>query len=83
MTTSSTVRAGEQSTVRITCRVCDKAFEFTVNTDDAYNFRSGRYHIQDCFPYLTDGERELFITQTCEKCFEEIFADEKGDADNG
>jgi hypothetical protein len=34
-------------------------------------------HAQDVFPYLTDGERELLISNTCDKCFEEMFPEEE------
>ena len=31
------------------------------------------YKIQDAMPGLTPAERELLISATCEKCFDEMF----------
>jgi hypothetical protein len=34
---------------------------------------SGSLPIQDAMPYLTDGERELFLSYTCNDCFNNLF----------
>ena len=57
------------------CRCCNKTYTLEVEEDDAieYMFSNSRRYIQDIFPYLTPGERELLISGTCETCFHEMF----------
>lgn len=63
-------------TLVIKCRLCGKLFEITVNTDDWLDFKFGRGHIQDIFPYLTAAERELILSNTCDDCFTKLFSEE-------
>lgn len=57
------------------CRCCNKTYTLEVEEDDAieYMFSDSRRYIQDIFPYLTPGERELLISGICETCFHEMF----------
>jgi len=51
---------------------CGEQQEITVNGPDLWQFRQGA-HIQNAFPYLTDGEREFLMSGTCDKCWDKMF----------
>lgn len=53
-----------------TCISCDTEHEIEVRYKDYIAWRDGAL-IQNVMPYLTAGQRELLISQTCEKCFME------------
>lgn len=55
------------------CTQCGNKIEVSVRNEDLAKWKSGKHHVQDCFPYLTPGERELFITGICDDCFKDIF----------
>lgn len=52
-----------------TCRLCKKKYMVEVNIEDYYRLLIGDGNIQDIFPYLSSGERELMISGTCGECF--------------
>ena len=59
--------------ITITCQRC--LVEQPMIEIDHWNlvrWRDG-YKIQDAMPDLTPGQRELIISGTCEKCFDEMF----------
>jgi hypothetical protein len=59
--------------ITITCQRCNK--EQPMIEIDHWNlvrWRDG-FKIQDAMPDLTPGQRELIISGTCEKCFDEMF----------
>ena len=61
-------------TVEVKCYQCGETFELKVAFDDWQEYVSDvRRHIQDIFPYLTSAERELLISNTCEKCWNDMF----------
>ena len=61
--------------IKVTCRVCKKEYTLRVRFEDYIKFDSpNRPHIQDIFPYLTSAERELLISQTCDECWQKMFA---------
>ena len=59
----------------VKCHCCGDEFTLEVKEEDfmEYMFSSPRRHIQDIFPYLKPSERELLISNTCDKCFHEMF----------
>ena len=65
----------EMRKLSVRCYRCNKTYTLEVKEDDAieYMFSNSRRYIQDIFPYLTPGERELLISGTCETCFHEMF----------
>jgi ribosomal protein L40E len=69
-------------TIQIKCRECGKVVQLRVNKHD-YDEWCNRFgsenprHIQDIFPYLTAGEREMFLTQICDDCYTKIFGFEE------
>ncbi len=57
------------------CRECGSIQQMLVNINDMRRWDSQGLYIQDAMPYLTVGEREFFISETCEPCFYKMFAD--------
>ena len=61
--------------LHIICAECDKPYELSVNPDDYMAWRIGqgsKRFVQNAFPYLSDGERELLLSQMCGSCFDII-----------
>ncbi len=54
------------------CRRCGKFQTLLVNLDDMNAWNSRKALIQDAMPYLSAGEREFLISETCEECFDEL-----------
>lgn len=55
-----------------TCRWCRKSFIFEAPLKGVEMYRSGRVKIQDAFPTLTADQRELLISHTCPKCWDNM-----------
>jgi len=51
---------------------CDHHEKILVNEADYNAWHNGKL-IQDAFPYLTAGQRELMISNTCDACWQEFF----------
>lgn len=62
----------------VTCHMCNTDHEIKVDPFDYERWQQGEL-IQNVMPYLTAGERELLISQTCDPCFKKLF--EGGDDD--
>ena len=55
--------------------MCGKTYAVYVTAESFEEFSSpNRRHIQDIFPYLNADERELLISNTCAKCWDDMFA---------
>jgi hypothetical protein len=63
------------------CVTCHEVFHFEVNTPDWEKYNSGE-PIQNCFPYLTADDRELFISGLCGSCFDKLFSFDEDDGDD-
>lgn len=57
---------------------CGERYTFNIDPEDYYAFRNGTF-AQDAFPYLSAGERELMVSQTCDSCFNKMFPPEEED----
>lgn len=56
------------------CRECQETIGLVVKSADLRVYQGDvRRHIQDIFPYLDNGDRELFITGICGGCYRKIF----------
>ena len=65
----------EQKTdIRATCLRCGETTVIKANVSDVVAWQNGEL-IQDVLSYLSEDERELLISKTCGKCFEEMFPD--------
>ena len=65
----------EMRKISIKCRCCEERYTLEVKEDDAieFMFSTSRRYVQDIFPYLSPGDRELLISNTCNKCFHKMF----------
>lgn len=61
----------------VTCEHCKTQYSFEVPTGQFFRWVRGDGLIQDLLPELTDGQRELMISRTCDKCWNEIFETQK------
>lgn len=57
------------------CNHCDYAENISVHEADYIAWHNGKF-AQDCFPYLTAGQRELMISNTCDDCWNRFFPNE-------
>lgn len=57
----------------IKCEHCGNAYKLMIYPSDIEKFKSGQYNIQEVFPYLTPGERELIMSGICGSCFDQLF----------
>lgn len=69
------------TTITVTCRMCYKSINITLDKEQYQAWRKARtlrtpgpeWLIQNMLPNLTSGERELLISGVCEPCFDELF----------
>ena len=59
-------------TATVKCRSCKDSYAIEVREAHLVAWQSGML-IQNAMPYLTADERELLISQTCNKCFADMF----------
>jgi hypothetical protein len=62
----------QKQTLVARCRICSDKTELQVCPDDLKSWENNNVHIQDALPYLNAAERELILTGTCGKCFDEM-----------
>lgn len=59
----------------VRCWHCNVVYVMMVNKENLLDWIAGSGYIQNILPYLTAGERELLISQTCSDCFDKMFPD--------
>lgn len=59
-----------------TCVMCNNTYKLEVKTNDLHAYMRGK-NIQDAFPYLSAGDRELIISGICNTCFEKLMVDDE------
>jgi hypothetical protein len=57
----------------IQCCMCGRLFSIMYNIEHMTAWLCGSGYIQDIMPYLTSGERELFLSSTCSDCFDKLY----------
>ena len=62
----------EDLTLELECKYCGYTDKVYVDEPD-YNAWHNGEPIQDCFPHLTAGERELMLSGTCDTCWKKFF----------
>lgn len=70
------------STAEVRCAMCGTLYAIMYNRKDMVDWLSGQGFIQDLMPYLSDAERELFISRTCGDCFDKLFPAPIDNAEN-
>lgn len=64
------------------CNSCGGLKTLTVPTMAYEKWKAGEGYVQDLFPMLSAGDRELLISGTCEPCFDAMFLDPDEDVDD-
>lgn len=59
--------------VDFVCTICRKTVTVTVEAEDLERWKRREANIQDIFPYLSGGERELFLSRICPECYDDLF----------
>jgi len=62
----------EQQMISRHCNECDRDIPLVVQLEDLEKYNNGAF-VQDAFPYLNAGDRELIISGTCSECFDKMF----------
>ena len=57
----------------IVCKSCGQEYNILANQKDVLDWMEGHKYIQDALAYLSSAERELFISQTCNTCWTEMY----------
>ena len=68
--------------INIQCRHCNKVFTLDVDAKKYVLYRNGVIKAQDAFGHLKAAERELFISNTCGECWDEMFKDIEEEEDD-
>lgn len=61
-----------KATIEAKCDMCGKVHTIKTTYEDIKAYQDGAL-VQDVFPYLSPGERELIISGTCGECFDNLF----------
>jgi hypothetical protein len=64
----------KMSSYVLECFYCNREKSVEADAHDVEAWRTGEL-IQVAMPYLTAGERELFISGTCDNCWEKMFGE--------
>lgn len=67
------VADNRDSIIDVKCFNCSTSYVVIVNRYDMIKWLSGELPIQEALSYLSKNERELLLTNTCGKCFDEMF----------
>jgi hypothetical protein len=60
----------------VKCWNCGMDYAVIINKEDLLDWAVGEGSIQDIFHYLTAGERELLLSNTCGNCFDALYGAE-------
>jgi len=58
------------------CPFCGKGSQVTIPSQGLWDWEHGKF-VQDAMPDLTPAEREIVMTGTHQKCFDDAFADDE------
>ena len=59
--------------ISVKCPICGQFQTLYVEKDDYLTWMSKNTHVQDTFSYLTPSQREILISGTCPKCWDNLF----------
>ncbi len=59
--------------IPVTCSYCNELHKVYCKEEDYNNWKDGAGFIQDIMDYVPPAVRELLISGTCGKCFDEMF----------
>ena len=55
------------------CRLCKEYSVVSVHQTDFDDWQVTGKFVQDAFPYLSNGDREILISNTCNNCWQDMF----------
>lgn len=58
--------------LKVRCTMCRQVYTLDVQMQDYQRYREGAM-VQDAFPYLSAGQRELLISGLCDTCWDYTF----------
>lgn len=64
--------------VETTCPICHTTTIILVEESDYLDWKDGK-NTYECFPYLSDNEREMLITGVCPICWDEMMPADDND----
>lgn len=60
--------------LKIQCVYCSNVYDVSgIKPKDFQSWSNGEGFIQDIMPYLSDSDRELLISRTCDNCWNSIY----------
>lgn len=62
----------ENTTLSKKCNYCSYEVKIEATKEQLTQLENGAY-IQNVFSHISPGDRELFISGMCEKCFDSMF----------
>lgn len=65
--------------IKCKCWRCRKSFVIRCWRKDYDSWKSGEQLLQEAFYYLSDGNRELLLSNTCDDCWNELFGSEESE----
>jgi hypothetical protein len=68
--------------IPVTCNSCNEIHKVYCKEEDYNNWKDGSGFIQDIMDYVPPALRELLISGTCGKCFDEMFKEEDEEDDD-
>lgn len=69
----------EKKKYTVPCRLCGAQIDIYAYEKDINNWQAGKEYIQNCLAYLTAGERELLLSNTCDECWKKLFPNDEED----
>lgn len=63
--------------MKITCFNCKEPQEVPITQKQLDDYRISGAFVQVYFPELTDDEREMLISGTCNRCWDEMFSEDE------
>ena len=70
---------GKDGNVGIECPRCHKVVKLPLKESELLAWNPNETFVQNQFPKLTPGQREMLLSGLCEECWNEIF-DEDGES---
>ena len=59
----------------VPCIKCKRFTTIGMKGEDLFKYNQGTY-IQEAFPYISEGMREMMMSGICDSCFQEIFPED-------
>lgn len=66
----------DKGNVGVHCPRCLAVTGLPITEEELLAWNPSEQYVQDAFPQLTPGQREVLLSGICEKCWNEIFPEE-------